>query len=392
MRRFRKFTVVLLAVLGAALCVAVAYTRAAVPPIDVDRSAADVATDRTGGRTGVADTDAAATERWRTALPVNVVGLPEADANGVVVTAGESEVVALTNHGALLWTTAVAGALVNAPRLDGDLVLVAAKRAVVALRRDSGEVVWSVPTAIDGAEDNRANRPTVSGDVVVATTASGRAFGLERTTGAPRWTVDLPTAVTSEPAAGGGVAVVVGVAEWWALDAASGAALWGGDLGAFGTSSPVVYDDAGRTLVAVASNERVTASDVRTGELVWTSAAEQSEFYQVPVVTPTHELLVPDHWGRMTAYDAHDGRAIWRVRGAESVAEFGTPVVLGPRLVALALDDAGPRIGSPSGSSALFPPADGHGVAVLADGALVVTTWGAPVNYVVAYDVKPPNR
>jgi outer membrane protein assembly factor BamB len=335
---------------------------------------------------------ATVSERWRTALPVGVVGLPVADEMGIVVTAGESEVVALTNTGTVSWTTAVAGALVNPPRLDGNLVLVAAKRAVVALWRDSGAVAWTSPTALDGEPDNRANRPVVVGDVVVVTVASGAASGLDRTTGAPRWSVDLPTAITSEPASGGDVAVLVGIGAWWALDAATGAVLWSGDLGTFGTSSPVMYGDAGRMLAAVASDARVTAVDARTGEVQWTAVADQSELYQVPLATPSHELLVPDHWGRMTAYNAHDGEVLWRVRGADGVAEFGTPVVLAARTVALSLDDAGPRIASPGGSTALPTPASGHGVTALADGGLVVTTWGAPVNYVLAYDVIAPNR
>ena len=386
MPRFRKFLMIATGVVVALACVAVAAVRAAAP-----RGVAGSAPQH--AFTPTADTKrAGAAERWRTSLPVPVVGLPEADVNGIVVTAGESEVVALANDGRVQWTTAVAGALVNAPRLDADLVFVAAKRAVAALRRDSGAVAWAVTSAADGAPDDRANRPVVVGDAVVVTTASGRARGLDRSTGAARWTVDLPTAVTSEPAAGDGVVVVVGIAQWWALDPATGATLWSGDLGTFGTSSPAVFNDGERWLAAVASSGHLVAVDAHTGQPVWEAEAEQSEPFQVPVATLAHELLVPDHWGRMTAYDVHDGHALWRVHGADGVAEFGQPVEVGPRTVALPLDQGGPRIGSPGGSSTLRLPASGHGVVATTDGALVVTTWGGEVNYLVAYDLAGLNR
>ncbi len=233
------------------------------------------------------------TERWRASFPVEVVGLPSVDERGVVVTAGESQTIALSPSGDVLWTTAVTGALVNAPRLDGDLVLVAAKRAVVALNRASGAVVWAAPTAADDEVDNRANEPVVAGATVVATTESGRAYGFDRATGAVRWSVALPTASTAEPAAGAGVVVAVGVAQWWALDPASGATIWSGDIGAYGTSSPVVYADGARSLAAVATDEKVIAVDAHTGEAVWQADADQSELFQVPTVTGGHELLVP---------------------------------------------------------------------------------------------------
>ncbi|MEY2425745.1 MAG: hypothetical protein QOI61_1317, partial [Actinomycetota bacterium] len=267
-------------------------------------------------------------ERWRVALPFDLVGLPAADQAGVVVTAGLSHVVAISPTGDVEWTTALEGALASAPRLDRDLVFVAGERVVAALRRQDGAVMWSVPTAPERGE-NRANRPVVAGDIVVVTAADGLAMGLDRATGAVRWHVSLPTATTAEPAAGGGAAVepvvvIVGIGEWRGLDPLTGTVLWSGDLGLFGTSSPVVYASGGQSMAAVASNEEVIAVDARTGAPKWNAPAEQSELFQVPVVASNGtELLVPDHWGRLAAFDPHDGRRFWKVMGADSVAEFG---------------------------------------------------------------------
>lgn len=331
-------------------------------------------------------------EQWRVALSAPMVGLPAADQAGVVVTAGESHVVAISPQGDEQWRVPVAGALANAPRLDRDLVVVATNTAVVALRRDDGTTAWSVPTTTTEAP-NRANRPVVVGDTVIATAADGLVFGADRTSGVVRWRTTLPTATTAEPAAGDGpdtaaVAVVVGIGAWHGFDAATGTPLWSADLGLFGTSSPVVYRDGLSVLAAVASDERVRAVDARSGAARWSSAAEQSELYQVPVVAANgSELLVADHWGRLAAFDPHDGRRLWSVHGADTVAQFGEPVLLDRRLVALPLDARGPRIGSPAGSVRLDAPSDGHGVAELPLRGLVVTTWGGATNYVLLYDV-----
>jgi outer membrane protein assembly factor BamB len=331
-------------------------------------------------------------ERWRVALGGDV-GLPAADHAGVVVTVGESQVAAVSNDGAVEWTTAVDGALANAPRIDDDLVFVAATRVVVALQRETGAVVWSVPTT-DSEDDNRANRPVVADDTVVVTAADGLVLGLDRGTGAERWRTILATALTSEPAVGDNgddppVVAVVGVAEWWGLDPATGATLWSGDIGLYGTSSPIVYAVGYDTVAAVATDEHLIAVDARTGALRWSVKAEQSELYQVPVLGANGiELIVPDHWGRVTSFRKDDGKRFWSSNGANTVAEFGEPVWLGEQFVALPLDGHGPRLASPAGSFRLRPPADGFGVAELPLGGLVVTTAGGTTNYVLVYDVS----
>ena len=70
------------------------------------------------------------------------------------------------------------------------------------------------------------------------------------------------------------------------------------------------------------------------------------------------------------------------------MAEFGEPVLVADRLVALPLDAGGPRLGTPHASTRIKPPSDGHGVADLPLRGLVVTTQGGGTNYVVLYEVS----
>ncbi|HVT78188.1 MAG TPA: PQQ-binding-like beta-propeller repeat protein [Acidimicrobiales bacterium] len=333
-------------------------------------------------------------ERWRVPIDGHIVGLPATDQAGVVVTAGESQVLAVSREGTVDWRAALPGALADAPRLDGDAVFVAAARAVAAFARSDGRRLWSVATTASD-DENRANRPAVVGDTVVVTTAEGLALGLDRSTGAERWRTVLPTAITSEPAAGATadgdpVVVVVGVGEWWGIDPMTGTTLWSGDLGVYGTSSPVVYPEGLDLVAAVASNEQMLAVDAHTGAPRWSSPAAQSELFQVPVIADNgNELLVADHWGRLRAYSPDDGHRTWAVKGADTAAEFGAPVWLSDQFVALPLDGHGPRLASPRGAFRLRPPADGWGVADLPGAGLVVTTAGDKgPNYVLLYSVR----
>ena len=382
MRYVRYTAVVLLVVCAALATAAFAFQRRTAPPkATATPSGADTIHPRVH-------------ERWRVPIDGRFIGLPATDQAGVVVTVDNSQVVAISRDGEVEWTTAVDGAVANAPRIDDDLVFVAAKRVVAALTRATGAVVWSVATTSTDA-DNRANRPVIAGETVVVTAANGLVLGLDRASGAERWRVTLSTATTAEPAVGetaGGspVVVVVGIAEWWGIDPATGASLWSGDIGLFGTSSPVVYPDGLDLVAAVASDEHVFAVDAHTGAPRWQAPGEQSELFQVPVLAANgNELLVPDHWGRVTAYAPADGRRIWSSKGADTAAEFGEPVWLAERFVALPLDAAGPRLSSAAGSFRLRPPADGFGIAELPLGGLVVTTASRKsTNYVLLYDVS----
>lgn len=323
-------------------------------------------------------------ERWRVPLPSTVVGEPTVTADAIYVTTEES-VVALRHDGTTLWSASVPGARVFPPRVDGAGLLVSSDHALVKLDRASGQVVWRFDTGPD--DDARVNPAFVHAGVVVAMTDAGRVIAVDRSSGALRWESSLTTGSGAAIAGGDGIAVVVGVAEWAAFEVATGARAWSGDLSFIGTSSPVVVESGEGLVAIVATDNKLVAVGLHDGHLRWEAKAEQSELAQVPVLDDHGDLLVPDHWGRLSAYRVRDGQLLWKVAGADGVAQVGTPVVLADRVVALPLTEHGPRLASPDGATALRPPAPGWGLGRLPDGGLLVSTWGEGQNYLVAYDV-----
>lgn len=322
-------------------------------------------------------------ERWRVALPSTVVGIPLVEPDAVFVST-EQSLVAVRHDGSVAWSTPFDMPRVFAPVAEGDLVFVAGEHWLAAVQRSTGQPVWQFDAG--AGEGARLNRPAPVGDVVVAVTDGGRVLGFERATGVVRWEAALSAGSGAQIAVRDGIAIVVGIAEWAAFDAATGANLWSGELGFIGTSSPAIADTAAGPIAVVASENRLIAAGLRDGQIRWTGHAEQSEHAQVPVMHDD-QLLVPDHWGRLTAYDPTDGRVLWKTAGSDGVAQWGAPVVLGRRLVAMALSEDGPRIASPQGALALRPPSQGWGVARLPDGGLVVSTYGDAQNYLVTYDL-----
>lgn len=381
-RNIRRITAVLALLLIGAMCVAVALAQANTPPA---RSSVPIQSRQSNAPSPALSVTPQ--ELWRVQVEAEYVGLPASDDRGVVAGVGDSQVLAVDNEGAVQWRVPVEGVLANRPRIHGDLVFVSTRRGVVALHRSTGDLVWFVPSAAAGEAENRANEPVVAGETVVVTTDSGAVFGLEITTGSARWSLQLPTNSGSEPAAVEGMVIVVGIGEWFGIDAVTGAVAWSSELGLYGTSSPVAFLGPEGPTAAVVSDERLLAVDARTGELRWHADAEQSELSQVPIFDGSR-LLIPDHWGRLAAHSTADGSLLWRTKGADTVAEFGQPVWLGGDVVALPLDEGGPRFASPSGATSLRPPSDGHGLAGFGADGLVVSTWGGSTNYLVAYRIR----
>ncbi len=71
-------------------------------------------------------------------------------------------------------------------------------------RHPDDPVVWSVPDA-DGNSSGTWSTPALVGDTVIWPTGPGRVLGLDRATGAVRWTVRLPGPLIGSPAVVDGV-------------------------------------------------------------------------------------------------------------------------------------------------------------------------------------------
>lgn len=139
-------------------------------------------------------------------------------------------------------------------------------------------------------------QPTLAGNRLFVTSATGRVYALDPASGCTHWTFDAPVGVRSpvsvatRPGAGRAAAFFGDeAAQVYALDAGSGALLWKTRLdhhpSARITGAPVVH--AGRLYVPVSSFEEsvgrsasyaccsfrgsVAALDARTGQIIWQS-------------------------------------------------------------------------------------------------------------------------
>ena len=197
-------------------------------------------------------------------------------------------------------------------------------------------VAWSVVIPGEGSSS-----PIVSGDLVIVTSAlesGGRRVvrGLDRWTGATRWTLETKdpnpertSAITGHAAAtpatdGARVVAVFGNAGIVCADP-SGARLWHRTLGEFDSelglaSSPVLHD--GRVYVVCdhdgdrrkTFDSYLAALDLRSGEVVWkTERPGLFRSWSTPILFGG-ELIVSGQ-DEVRAYDPATGRQLWSVAG-----------------------------------------------------------------------------
>lgn len=152
-------------------------------------------------------------------------------------------------------------------------------------------------------------------------------------TGEPAWAsavpledvVQTPVAVDESSAYVGDVGGRV-----TAVDLATGDVRWEEDLGT--PISGAVTLDAGRALVTTLGGREepseVVALDAETGEDLWHASAEDaSNLVSAPVVADGRVLTL-DVIGGIVAFDAEDGRFLWRSEIINPIAPRGQPFLL----------------------------------------------------------------
>jgi outer membrane protein assembly factor BamB len=247
--------------------------------------------------------------RWSTPLMSGPNGLA-ADADGVVVTVGYHQVVALDRRGREVWH-ASADTGWGAPVIDGDTVVLGGDGSVTGLARVTGVTRWTQPL---GAA---ASRVVASAGTTVVTELAGGVRAFDSSTGLARWTLATAGTLGAEPAidapTGSVVLLVcaVGGPTVRVVDALTGVLRWEHPVDWL-TAAPVASEGA----VFVAEGDGhfravVLALDLATGQRRWALQVPASFEPGIVPVVDDRALVVVDHYGHVTAVDPADGQVQW---------------------------------------------------------------------------------
>jgi outer membrane protein assembly factor BamB len=251
------------------------------------------------------------------------LGVPAADAEGVVITYGRRRVVALSDDGRVRWDVERVGVTPARPATGDGLVVVGTDDGVLALDRRTGSTRW------DAALGDRST-PVLGDGLVLATLWENGLVALRAGDGGVAWQRPLPGAALGPPAIGDGRAV----AAWQAPDGTSGVTCvtlaegrpcWQvelpGELGA-----PAVV----RGVVAIVAGDlAVHGIDLVTGRPRWRVEVGGAGAPEVPAVGDGTRVVVATRDAALCAVAARRGRVLWCTPPA-GAADQGAPAGPGP--------------------------------------------------------------
>ena len=269
---------------------------------------------------------------WSSALTGVPWGLTT-DTLGAVVVTDVGRVRALHFDGTTQWDVAVDAAEDGYPAVSKDLVLVGAAGRVVALGRNDGKVRWQQPT------DGPVRAVALAGAYAIAGDGGGTLRAFLAGTGALAWSGHWDGVLRSPPQVDVAASVVLAI---WSqspmpaargLDLATGALRWELPVGLH-TAAPGL--DHGRAVIATDDGNAhavVVSGDAARGpgpEGWWLLMPGLFESGAIPAVD-SHDLVVIDRIGRVTAFDPVSGALRWT--RPLNVDVVDTRVVLLPRRV-----------------------------------------------------------
>lgn len=234
------------------------------------------------------------------------------------------------------WEAEVEGLEAGSTFLCGDRLVVATPRATVALDRDDGRILWShrEPAVASFMTGTSLVRVAADGKVALCDVADGEAYAeaqLSPRVGGP------PTGLL----AGGGsippVAILTdGRDRLTAIDLRTGELRWRTLLSGPGTFQ---LRRAGRILLAVRGERAISALDVASGELLWRFATE-GRFRLAPAVDGDVVIAASSdgEGGALHGIDLYSGRARWE---RELDAAPSSAPLPGPGMTTIAI--GGPR-------------------------------------------------
>ncbi len=216
---------------------------------------------------------------------------------------------------------------------------------VYCLDGETGREVWrhSYPCPLDplSYEGGPSATPAVDGGRVYTLSKSGHAFCLDAATGEVLWSKTYPAPPTTRAdyrvwwgyagsplVLADRVVLAVGTAGL-ALDKTSGETLWESPPGRPGYSSPVPFQQGGRSAFALVGGHEVLAADPATGEVLWRFPWRTTWDQNAPdVLVGDGRLLVSTGHGVGCAlFDLSTGQPaeIWRNRNLRN--EMGSSVL-----------------------------------------------------------------
>jgi outer membrane protein assembly factor BamB len=171
---------------------------------------------------------------WSYATRGDIVASP-AGADGIVLVGSlDGSAYALElRSGALLWSDQLAAPIVASPAAADHVTYVAAGNRLRAYEAAHGTLLWTAYT-----NGPIRSSPTVVNGKVFVGSDGGRVYAFNATNGQQAWSIQASGPVSSSPAVADGIVYVGSTSDLAALDAATGATIWGTPVGA--GSAPAV--------------------------------------------------------------------------------------------------------------------------------------------------------
>jgi hypothetical protein len=282
---------------------------------------------------------------WTASL-ATLPGAVASDRRGAVVLERD-HVSAFTWAGAIAWRARVSGVGTDPPALSAARVVVPAARPArcSGLDRASGAPRWTarLPSAGDAPV-----AAAVAGRIAYCLGAAGDLVAADAGDGTRRFLIDLgrelgrgpvqasPRTAIAVDSATDTLAVVVRAGAVWLLvlrDATDGHDRGGLELGSGEPPSAPAVSGPGQLVVGDGGQRAILLVDLVRRQVV---AAAPTDFSFDPASVPAvagDEVAVVDRWGTVTAIDRASGAARWRARLPEAVLDAAP--VLTPRGVAV---------------------------------------------------------
>lgn len=183
----------------------------------------------------------------------------------------------------------------------------------------SGQILWSVPI---GSGSDVGFAPTVVGSDVYASAPSGQVSKIDLGSGRVMWVANAGKRLTAGAGSDGIVTAVATADGYIVAFSDDGQQLWRSKSSGAVTIPPVV--GAG-VVVVRASDYRIQAFDVRSGELLWSvqrpgPALSLKTSMQMRIIDDMLLAGMPN--GRLMAINAKEGSVIWE--GSVSVSQGAT--------------------------------------------------------------------